>query len=163
MEMADKNDINISDKTDINVDGGGAIDTALDAAIDSAMDATMDAAMDGPLRELRRRIDVIDDGLVNLFRQRMDVSAQIARHKRRRGLPVHDPAREREKLRGLSRKAGEGREAHVAALYTLLFELSRADQERIIGSGGGSGGDGGGIGGADSADAASASQGGTAP
>ncbi|MCL2003999.1 MAG: chorismate mutase [Oscillospiraceae bacterium] len=84
------------------------------------------------LQALRRRIDEIDDGLVGLFQQRMDISADIARFKRRNSLPVHDPAREREKLRELSGKATEGREAYITALYSLIFELSRAEQERIL-------------------------------
>ena len=84
------------------------------------------------LRELRGRIDEIDDGLVDLFQRRMDVSAEIALHKRQNNLPVYDPARERQKLYDLSGKAGESREAYITALYSLIFELSRADQERIL-------------------------------
>jgi chorismate mutase/prephenate dehydratase len=84
------------------------------------------------LQELRKKIDEIDDGLVSLFQQRMDVSAEIARYKSENNLPVHDPGRERQKLYDLSFKMDEGRESYITALYSLLFELSRADQERII-------------------------------
>jgi chorismate mutase/prephenate dehydratase len=84
------------------------------------------------LQELRKQIDEIDDGLVRLFQQRMDVSAEIARFKKENNLPVHDPAREREKLYDLSFKVNQGRESYITALYYLLFELSRADQERIL-------------------------------
>ena len=84
------------------------------------------------LQELRGRIDEIDNGLVDLFQKRMDVSAEIARYKRQNNLPVHDPARERQKLYDLSVKAGEDRETYITALYSLIFELSRADQERIL-------------------------------
>ncbi|MDR2941103.1 MAG: chorismate mutase [Treponema sp.] len=84
------------------------------------------------LQELRKQIDEIDDSLVRLFQQRMDVSAEIARYKKENNLPVHDPAREREKLYDLSFKTNPGRESYITALYYLLFELSRADQERIL-------------------------------
>ncbi len=84
------------------------------------------------LQELRKKIDEIDDGLVRLFQERMDVSAEIARYKKENNLPVHDPAREREKLYDLSFKTNPGRESYITALYYLLFELSRADQERIL-------------------------------
>ena len=84
------------------------------------------------LQELRQRIDEIDNGLVDLFQQRMDLSAEIARYKRERKLPIHDPARERQKLYDLSGTVREGREAYVTALYSLLFELSRADQEKAL-------------------------------
>ena len=87
------------------------------------------------LQDLRLQIDKIDRGLVRLLCRRMDICAEIARHKRERNIPVYDPARERQKLRELSGKAGEGRAAYIAALYSLLFELSRAEQERIIGEG----------------------------
>ncbi|MCL2813699.1 MAG: chorismate mutase [Oscillospiraceae bacterium] len=84
------------------------------------------------LQELRKKIDEIDDGLINLFQQRMDISAEIAKYKRQHNMPVYDPAREREILDKLSRKAKEGRESSITALYSLLFELSRAEQEKIL-------------------------------
>ena len=84
------------------------------------------------LQELRQKIDEIDDSLVDLFQRRMDVSAEIAQYKQEHNLPVYDPARERQKLHNLSGRVKEGREAYVTALYSLLFELSRAEQERIL-------------------------------
>ncbi|MCL2033344.1 MAG: chorismate mutase [Oscillospiraceae bacterium] len=84
------------------------------------------------LNKLREKIDHIDDNLVKLFFDRMDLSCEIAKHKKQNDLPVYDPARERQKLYELSHKAGEGREAYITALYSMLFELSRAEQERII-------------------------------
>ena len=84
------------------------------------------------LQDLRSRINKIDDELIRLFEQRMDVSVEIARYKRQHNLPVHDPAREQEILGNISRKVSEGREAPTVALYSLLFELSRAEQEKIL-------------------------------
>ena len=84
------------------------------------------------LQDLRLQIDGIDDDLVRLFQQRMDISAEIARFKQQHSMPVYDPARERQILYDLSFKVKDGREAYITALYSLLFELSRADQERIL-------------------------------
>ena len=84
------------------------------------------------IQELRKRIDKIDDALIELFQQRMDVSAEIAQYKKENNLPVHDPVREQQKLHDVSQKVKKGREAYVTALYTLLFELSRAEQERLL-------------------------------
>ena len=84
------------------------------------------------LQTYRQEIDEIDRGLVDLFQRRMDVSANIAKYKAEHKLPVYDPARERQKLYELSGMVKEGREAYVTALYSLLFELSRCDQERIL-------------------------------
>ena len=86
------------------------------------------------LQELRQRIDQIDDVLIDLFQRRMDVSAEIARHKQRHNLPVHDPARERQKLHDLYGKVAETHKDYITALYSLIFELSRAEQERILNS-----------------------------
>jgi chorismate mutase/prephenate dehydratase len=84
------------------------------------------------LQDLRQKIDEIDDELVRLFGQRMDVSAEIAQYKRQNNIPVFDPERERQKLYDLSAKVSKGREAYVIELYSLLFDLSRANQERIL-------------------------------
>ena len=80
----------------------------------------------------RERIDRIDEELIDLFCRRMDLSAQIARYKRQNDLPLHHPERERQILRGLSAKTKKGYEDYVTALYRLIFELSRSEQERII-------------------------------
>ena len=84
------------------------------------------------LQDLRKKIDDIDNDLLELFQKRMDISAEIARYKLENKLPVYDPAREQQKLHELSGKAKKGGEAYVTALYSLLFELSRAEQERIL-------------------------------
>ena len=84
------------------------------------------------MQQLRKIIDEVDDGLLALFQERMDIAAEIARHKKEHGLQVHDPARERQKLLELTGKVAEGRRGYVSALFSLLFEMSRADQERII-------------------------------
>ena len=51
-----------------------------------------------PIEELRGKIDDIDKDIVRLFKQRMDVAAGVADYKRANGMPVHDPARERQLL-----------------------------------------------------------------
>lgn len=75
---------------------------------------------------------MIDDELVHLFEQRMDISAEIARYKQQHKIPVCDPVREREILNNISHKVSEGRESSITALYSLLFELSRTEQEKIL-------------------------------
>jgi len=82
------------------------------------------------LLELRQRIDEIDNELLQLFMRRMDISAEISLYKKQNNIPVHDPERERQVLHNLSHKVTQEREPYVIALYSLLFELSRAEQER---------------------------------
>jgi len=47
-------------------------------------------------------------------------------------LPSHDPVRERQKLYDMTGKVAEERKSHITALYSLLFELSRSEQEQIL-------------------------------
>jgi len=84
------------------------------------------------LREYRKQIDSIDDELLRLFKERMEVSQQIAQFKKENGLPVLDAAREKDKLDVIGEKAGEVFCSYAQTLYKTLFELSRAYQESTI-------------------------------
>ena len=84
------------------------------------------------LNDYREKIDTIDSELVRLFKERMDISCQIAMYKKEHGLPVLDAVREKEKLAAIGEKAGEELQPYAQKLYTTLFELSRAYQERIL-------------------------------
>ena len=85
------------------------------------------------LKELRGKIDEIDDQLVKLFCQRMDIAAQVAQYKKEQGLPILMPARERDKLQDVSQKAGPEMAGYTRTLYTMLFELSRSYQSKLFG------------------------------
>ena len=87
------------------------------------------------LQDLRKKIDEIDDDLTALFFRRMDISAEIALYKKQNDLPVFDPEREKRKLSEISAKAPDGRKVYIQALYSLIFELSRAEQDKIINDG----------------------------
>ena len=87
------------------------------------------------LKDYRKEIDAIDAELIELFARRMDVSAGIAEYKKEHGLPALDAAREREKLRSLAEKSPEHLRDYTVRLYSLMFELSRSYQNRIIGTG----------------------------
>ena len=86
------------------------------------------------LSDYRARIDQIDRQLVELFAQRMNTAAGIAAYKKEHGLPVLDPVREREKLLDVAAQAPEDMRDYTASLYTMLFELSRCYQGRLLGS-----------------------------
>ena len=80
------------------------------------------------IQELRGQIDQIDDELVRLFAQRMDVAARIADYKKEHNLPIFAPARERETLAEVAKKAGPEMANYTRVLYSMLFELSRSYQ-----------------------------------
>jgi chorismate mutase/prephenate dehydratase len=84
------------------------------------------------INELRSQIDEIDNTLISAFQKRMDISAELAKYKKQNNLPVFDPARERQKLADITAKTPEDIRTYAAALYSLLFDLSRSYQEKIL-------------------------------
>ena len=86
------------------------------------------------LNDYRAQMDEIDRELVALFARRMDTAASIAAYKKEHGLPVLDGGRERQKLAALSALAPEALQDYTATLYSLLFELSRSYQNKLIGT-----------------------------
>lgn len=84
------------------------------------------------LKAYREQIDYIDDEIVRLFRQRMDVAAQIAQYKQEKGLPILQPEREQEKLDTLCRAVEPTLRPDLRELYGLLFTLSRRHQAAVL-------------------------------
>ena len=82
------------------------------------------------LKDLREKIDEIDDSLVALFVKRMELSAQVADYKKANDLPIYVPAREREILQEVATKAGPEMANYTRVLYSMLFELSRSYQRK---------------------------------
>ena len=80
------------------------------------------------LTDIRQNIDNIDQQLVDLFCQRMELSAQVAAYKKQNNLPIFVPARERAILHNISQQAGPEMANYTRVLYSLLFELSRSYQ-----------------------------------
>lgn len=87
------------------------------------------------LSDYRKQIDEIDDELVKLFSRRMETAANIAQCKRGMGKAVMDAKREREKLLDILGKCPEELQDYTSSLYSLIFELSRSYQHRILGTG----------------------------
>ncbi len=87
------------------------------------------------LSDYRKQIDEIDDELVKLFSRRMETAARIAECKRDMGKGVMDAKREWEKLLDILGKCPEELQDYTSSLYSLIFELSRSYQHRILGTG----------------------------
>ncbi|MBQ7101645.1 MAG: chorismate mutase, partial [Clostridia bacterium] len=86
------------------------------------------------LDELRLEIDKVDHELVNLFSRRMNIAADIAAYKKENHLPVLDASRERSKLNDLTALSGPEMEEYISSLYSLIFELSRGYQNKLLNS-----------------------------
>ena len=82
------------------------------------------------ITEIREQIDSVDNELVQLFKKRMALSAQIADYKKEHNLPIYVPAREREILQEVAEKAGPEMANYSRVLYSMLFELSRSYQSK---------------------------------
>ncbi len=84
------------------------------------------------IQELRSQINEIDAQLVRYFDDRMRVALEIAKYKKENGLPVFDPAREREVLNKQTAAVGEDMSMYVKLLYNTLFDLSRSYQQSYM-------------------------------
>jgi chorismate mutase/prephenate dehydratase len=85
---------------------------------------------------LRGRIDGIDERLLPLFRERMDVSLQMAEVKLRENIPIQDVARERVVVDRAVSLAGDGLRKEATLLMRTLLSLSRERQRRRMFQGG---------------------------
>ena len=80
------------------------------------------------LEDLRKEIDEVDAGIVNLYLRRMDTVRRIGQYKQAQNRPVYDPGRERALLNRVGEAAGPEHEYGVRALFQLLMAQSRAAQ-----------------------------------
>ena len=87
------------------------------------------------LKDLREQIDSIDNEIVRLFQERMKVAAGVAEYKKANGKAILDKARERQKLNDIVEKTDENFKSYMHVLYSLIFELSRSYQGRLINAG----------------------------
>ena len=85
------------------------------------------------LKELRTQLDQIDRQMVSLFEQRMRVCEDVARWKMANDRPVLDASREKEKLQAVADQLPEDLQEYGMSLYSLLMELSRSSQTRLMG------------------------------
>ena len=86
------------------------------------------------LETLRKEIDLADSAIIKAFNERMNVASKIAKFKEERGIPVFDPARERQKLFDMTSGTNEDIKTYGTALYTFLFELSKSYQRKVLNS-----------------------------
>jgi len=88
--------------------------------------------------KLREEINAIDEEMVDVFKRRMSVAAEIANYKKVANMPVYDSGREREVLTKAANLAGEEFDNYARILYSTLFNVSRSYQHEKIGENGNS-------------------------
>ncbi len=85
------------------------------------------------LEELRGRIDGIDRQMVELFKERMGICAQVAQYKREHGVPVLAAGRERSLLGRVAELAGEELADYAQSMYRTILASSRSYQYTKLG------------------------------
>mgnify|MGYP002626069771 FL=1 len=86
------------------------------------------------LKPLRGEIDRIDRAVVELLKERMEVSEKIALAKMEAGLPVQDVSREKEVLRNReSLMDDEALRPFIGRIFEEIMAMSRARQARAMG------------------------------
>ena len=83
------------------------------------------------LTDYRAQIDSIDDQLMELFNQRMQISAKIAEYKSAHHIGTKVKSRERSILSRVSEQADEGLDGYARLLFSTLFDVSRAYQNSL--------------------------------
>ena len=84
------------------------------------------------LQEIRKEIDVIDRGLLELFLKRMDKTRLVAQYKKENNLPILNASREREIVYNMTKDLPDDMAAYTKILYTTLFDLSRSNQSSLL-------------------------------
>ncbi len=84
------------------------------------------------LNEVRQRIDAIDNGLIDLFEQRINIAKDVAEAKIEMGKAVYDPTRERMKLLDIASKVPEEHKDQILSLFNLIMSINKAEQQKIV-------------------------------
>jgi len=85
------------------------------------------------LQENRKKIDVIDHKLVELFEDRMQIAREIADYKKSIGIGVYDKAREEEKLASLQTLTNdEFNQKAIVDLFSQIMSISRRMQYTMM-------------------------------
>jgi 3-deoxy-7-phosphoheptulonate synthase/chorismate mutase len=87
--------------------------------------------MESELEKLRRRVDDLNSRLLELLQERAGTVLRISRLKEDLDLDAHDPRREEEMLRKLTRSpSGPFGAAEVREIFQAIFRASLALQKR---------------------------------
>ncbi len=84
------------------------------------------------LSKLRENINEIDNKIIELWKERMELSLSVAEYKRENNLPVLDAQREKELLDRIKNMAGDELGDYSVSLYETIMSLSRSYQRKHL-------------------------------
>ncbi|MBR3040160.1 MAG: chorismate synthase [Lachnospiraceae bacterium] len=89
------------------------------------------ASSDG-ISNMREKIDALDEEIAGLISRRMECAKEIAKSKKKDGLPVKNPEREAQVLRHVGSVAGSDKEIYVQEVYRKLISETSQYEESLI-------------------------------
>lgn len=85
------------------------------------------------LKQLRDRIDEIDEKLVALFEERMETVLKVADYKKKNNVPILNVNREKEVIaQNKLRLKNKDFENSLESFFVHLMNLSKEEQKKII-------------------------------
>ncbi len=84
------------------------------------------------IEETRSKISAIDEQIVNLVVDRMKLVSEVAEYKKENNVPILNRTQERAILSRVTKKAGEDFEEYAKILFSILFDLSKNYQIRLL-------------------------------
>jgi chorismate mutase len=84
------------------------------------------------LKQLRKRVDEVDDQILNALSERVKVCKSIGEAKKAQGIPIKDSDREKEVYRNARQKAGNLAldPTQVEAVYREIVNMCSSVQEK---------------------------------
>ncbi len=86
------------------------------------------------LKEIRNKIDTIDDEILTAFIKRMELCKQVAENKIQTNKAINDTSREDSVIYRLAKNTPDELKLYVKELYETMFSVSKAYQSTIINS-----------------------------
>ena len=88
--------------------------------------------MDKRILELRKKLDEIDEKMLNLLEKRMNIIKSVGKIKSKLNIPIEDTERENEIISRLSEHSGKNlSENQLITIFRSVFQSSKIEQKKI--------------------------------
>lgn len=88
--------------------------------------------MTDELQQLRERLSIIDDGIVDLLNTRCSLVLEVAEAKQRTGVEIYDPEREAKVIDRAKKRSKELPSSGAITIFNAIFSVCRDIQQRVI-------------------------------
>lgn len=85
------------------------------------------------LKQLRDRIDEIDEKIVSLFEERMETVLKIADYKKQNNVPILNMSREKDVVeKNIKRLKNKDFENSLEKFFIYMMNLSKEEQKKLL-------------------------------